>query len=87
MGVTSPLVGVTSPLVGVTSPLVGVTLPLVGVTSPLVDAIATQDQDQKVNEGSYSDSFDKNDKRALRKRANFFAMKNTNLYYTQVVSF
>ena len=32
--------------------------------------------------GSYPDGFEKNDKRALRKRASFFVVKDTKLYYT-----
>ena len=32
--------------------------------------------------GSYPESFDKNDKRGLRKRAAFFVVKDTKLYYT-----
>ena len=35
-----------------------------------------------LNDGSYPDGFDKNDKRTLRKRANFFAVKDTELHYT-----
>ena len=32
--------------------------------------------------GSYPESFDKNDKRGLKKRAAFFVVKDTKLYYT-----
>ena len=32
--------------------------------------------------GSYPDNFDKSDKRGLRKRAAFFVIKDTKLYYT-----
>ena len=31
--------------------------------------------------GEYPGDFDKNDKRALRKRADFFCVKGTKLYY------
>ena len=35
-----------------------------------------------LNDGSYPGGFDKNDKHVLRKRANFFAVKDNKLYYT-----
>ena len=35
-----------------------------------------------LNDGSYPNGFDKNDKRVLRKRADFFAVKDTKLYHT-----